>query len=673
MNRLANESSLYLRQHADNPVDWWPWTPAALAEAKRQNKPIFLSIGYSACHWCHVMAHESFEDGGTAAVMNEHFVNIKVDREERPDLDQIAMTAHGILNRGEGGGWPLSVWLTPDLTPFYAGTYFPPTDKYGRPSFRRVLHSIAKTWQEKADQLAEIGTAVAGHLTQLGVTAGDDRPLSLEPVTAARAALHRAYDPEFGGFGRQPKFPHALDLLLLLRSGDPADRTIVTDTLTAMARGGIYDQVGGGFHRYSVDRKWLVPHFEKMLYDNAQLPPVYVEAFRQTGNVLFRQIACETFDYVLTEMTSPLGGFYSTQDADSEGEEGKFFVWGEAELDAVLGNDATLAKNIWGTSAAGNFEGHNILHRWRSDADDAVGNGLPLDDFREALARITRTLYDHRAKRIAPGRDEKILTSWNGLMIHAFADAGMRLGEPRYVEAAENAATFVLANLKTDDGRLFRTCGIGTPAKYAGYLDDYAFFARSLVTLFDATGEFGWLHEAEAIVAVMLRHFADPAGGFFYTADDAETFITRAKEMHDGSIPSGNGTAALVLLQLDRRLGRPAYREIAERTIRAHRTTMDEQPLAATMMLLALDEALATPEDWVLVGPAAETAPLVRAWQRSSGPHRLVIAHDPADGDSPLSLFRDRPMVDGQVTLYRCTGQVCAAPIVGEKEILKTR
>ena len=677
MNRLATETSLYLRQHAENPVHWYPWGDEALAESKRSGKPIFLSVGYSACHWCHVMAHESFEDSGTAAVMNEHFVNVKVDREERPDLDQLYMTAHGLLCR-EGGGWPLSVWLTPNLRPFYAGTYFPPAEKYGRPSFRRVLLSIAQSWQDQREKLEEVGAAVAKHFAEAFTVEASDTALSADLLTNAAAYLSRAFDDEHGGFGRAPKFPHALDLQLLLRTyrrfGRAGDLKIVTATLDFMARGGICDQVGGGFHRYSVDRVWLVPHFEKMLYDNAQLPPAYVEAYQVTGDPFFAAIAKETLDYVLREMTSDPGGFYSTQDADSEGEEGKFFVWGEAELESILGPElSTFAKRVFGTSPAGNFEGHNIPHRWRRDEGDAEGMGISIDQFRQTLEQVKCKLYGEREKRVKPGRDEKILTSWNGLMIHAMAFCGAALDEPKYVDTAAKAADFVLTNLRDANGRLFRTCGVGQPAKLPGFLDDYAFLAHGLVSLYEATFDSRWLKEATALVEPMNRHFADPAGGYFYTADDHNVPLARTKDMQDGSIPSANATAALAMLRLSHLTGREDFRDVAARTIKTHATTMAESPMAAAQMLIVYDFLTGPVDEYAVIGTKddAETAAVLRAHREPFHPNRVVAFHDPAAGESTVGLLRDKPMRDGRVTTYRCRDRVCGEPVVGLESLAR--
>ncbi len=534
-NRLAAETSLYLRQHAHNPVDWFPWGAEALGQAAAADRPIFLSVGYSACHWCHVMEHECFETPAIAKLMNDSFVNVKVDREERPDLDQIYMTAHHALNRGEGGGWPLSVFLTPDGRPFYAGTYFPPDDRYApqRPSFPKLLAAIANAWATNRDHLEGVGKSVADFLTDMGESESNAAGTpSADLFPAALKGLKRVYDPVHGGFGRAPKFPHAVDLRLLLRIGERTGSNealpMVRHTLEQMARGGMYDQAGGGFHRYSVDALWLVPHFEKMQYDNALLPPAYADAYLVTGDPFYRQIACETLDYVLRELGTPDGAFFSTQDADSEGEEGKFYVWTIGELEDAVGTGlADLAVRTYGVTPAGNFEGHSILCRARSDEQDAALLGLNVDDFRTRLTEVKCKLVARRSARVWPGRDEKILTAWNGLAINALAHAGMAFDLERYTAAAARAADYVLTNLRGPDGRLFRTRGVGTPAKLAGYLDDYAYLADGLVTLYEATFEARWLTAATELTEAILAHFADPAGGFYYTADDHEALIAR--------------------------------------------------------------------------------------------------------------------------------------------------
>jgi uncharacterized protein len=679
-NRLIHETSLYLKQHANNPVDWHPWGPEALARAKELNRPIFLSIGYSACHWCHVMEHESFEDETTAKIMNERFVCIKVDREERPDIDTIYMNALQVLTQ-EGGGWPLSVFLTPELTPFYAGTYYPPDERYAphRPSFKRLLLAIHDAWTNRHDHIQEVGRNVVGYLQGMSQLEADGESLSDGLLTNALATLRRSFDATHGGFGSAPKFPHALELKLLLRLGQRfADKTAVhmtRHTLDKMARGGMYDQVGGGFHRYSVDDRWLVPHFEKMLYDNALLTTAYVEAWQLTRDSFYEQIVRETLDYVLREMTLPDGGFFSTQDADSEGEEGKFYVWSESEISAILGSElASLACRVWGVSAKGNFEGHNILFRVRSDDEDAKLLGLTLDEFKTRLSEAKRKLYGVRAKRIWPGRDEKILTAWNGLMITAFAKAAAAINDSRYLEAAIRAATFILNHMRTPDGRLFRTAGVGQPAKLNGYLEDYAFLTDALVALYEATFEPKWLREAAALADVMQTQFADPSGpGFFFVANDHEKLIARTKDLHDGSTPSGNAVAVTILLRLAKLLDRRDLAAKAEETLRGYRSTMAEHPAAAGQMLIALDFHLGPAREIAVIGKEddPETIRALTAIQRAFRPNQVVAFHDPSTGNLPdlIPLLKDKSMIGGVVTVYVCENFTCQAPFVGAEAV----
>lgn len=681
-NRLVHETSLYLKQHAHNPVDWYPWGPEALARARELDRPIFLSIGYSACHWCHVMEHESFEDEATAKVLNDNFVCIKVDREERPDLDTIYMNALQALTR-EGGGWPLSVFLSPDGTPFYAGTYFPPDDRYaahGRPSFRRLLAGIVDAWRNQRDRIDEVGRNVAEFLNGMGQLESRDALLTPDLLRNALTALRRNFDTVHGGFGHAPKFPHALELKLLLRLGkrfgDATALQMARQTLDRMARGGMYDQVGGGFHRYSVDEKWLVPHFEKMLYDNALLTTAYVEAWRQTRDPFYEQIARETLDYVLHEMTSEPGAFYSTQDADSEGEEGKFYVWSEKEIRDVLGTElGDFACRVWDVTEGGNFEGHNILFRSRPDEKDAERLNLPLDEFRTKLAEAKRKLYEVRAGRIWPGRDEKILTAWNGLMISAFAQAGAALGEAQYTQAARRAADYILQHLRTADGRLFRTTGVGQPAKLNGYLEDYATFADSLVTLYEATFEPKYLRAAGELADAILAHFADPNGpGFFYTATDHEQLIARTKDLHDGSTPSGNAMAVTVLLRLAKLCDRRDYAAKAAEALRGYQPVMEEHPAASGQMLIALDFFLGQVEEIAVIGRVddPETRQALAAIRGSFRPNVVLAFHDPTTGDPPadvIPLLKDRPMVGDRVTVYVCENFVCKAPLVGTEAV----
>jgi uncharacterized protein len=685
-NRLATETSLYLRQHANNPVDWYPWGPEALARAKELNCPIFLSIGYSACHWCHVMEHESFEDASTAEVMNAHFVCIKVDREERPDLDTIYMNALQVMNN-EGGGWPLSVFLTPDLTPFYAGTYYPPDDRYaahGRPSFKQLLLAIHDAWTNRRDHIHEVGRNVAGYLQQMSDVAGGDTAVSPELLLGALTALRRSYDSRYGGFGGAPKFPHALELRLLLRLSerfnDPAALDMVTHTLTTMARGGMYDQIGGGFARYSTDEKWLVPHFEKMLYDNALLTSAYVEAFQKTRDYYFLEIAEDVLCYVLEEMTptADSGPFYSTQDADSEGEEGRFYVWGTDELLEVLGpEDAEFTAKVWGVTKSGNFEGHNILFRALSDEDEAKSHGLAVNEFRTKLEGVKKRLYESRSKRVWPGRDEKILTAWNALMISAFAQVGAVVNSEGYLFVAESAADFILNNMRTSDGRLYRTAGVGQPPKLNGYLEDYAFLADALVTLYEATFDPKWLRAAIELAEAMLKHFADKNGpGFFFTADDHEQLIARTKDLHDGSTPSGNAMAVTALLRLAALTGRRDLAEPAERALRGYRDTMAEHPAASGQMLVALDFYLGPVQQIAIVGNAQvdDTRRARAAIHRAFGPKRVIAFHDPAGGAPPAelaSMFAGKEAVGGAVTVYVCENFACQTPLVGAEAVEK--
>jgi uncharacterized protein YyaL (SSP411 family) len=670
-NRLAHESSLYLRQHAHNPVDWYPWGPDALQRARELDRPIFLSIGYSACHWCHVMERESFEDEATADVLNRHFVAIKVDREERPDLDTIYMTALQAMTQ-EGGGWPLSVWLTPDLHPFYAGTYFPPDNRYGRPGFKTLLNAIADAWANRRDEITRQSAEVVKFLNKAR-TEGRAGELSPELLANAGRVLQRAFDPRYGGFGRAPKFPHALEIRLLLRlwkrSGDATALHMVRHTLDRMAAGGMYDQVGGGFHRYSTDERWLVPHFEKMLYDNALLTSAYVEAWQATKDPEYRRVAAETIEYVFREMTDPAGPFYSTQDADSEGEEGKFYVWSRAEIDGVLGRDADLFCNVYDITPSSNWEGHNIPNRPRDWESVARPLSMSADDLRARCRQLGDRLYEVRSRRVWPGRDDKVLTAWNGLMIAALAQAGAAFGEPRYVAAASRAAEFLLRHLRKPDGRLYRTTAVGSPAKLDGYLEDYSFLIDGLVSLYQATFEPRWLREAVALAEVMISDFADPAGGFFYTATGHEPLITRTKDSFDGSTPSGNAMAATALVRLAALTGRDDFRERGEKTLTAFAGLMRDSPTGTGQMLSALDFHLGPVSEVAVIGPRdAEPARRVsRAIGERFLPNVVVAAHDPATGDGSVELIpllRDRP-ARGGVTTYVCQDFACLAPAVG--------
>jgi uncharacterized protein YyaL (SSP411 family) len=673
-NRLINESSPYLRQHAHNPVDWYPWGPEAWEKARRENKPVLLSVGYSACHWCHVMERESFENSETARLMNQHFVNVKVDREERPDVDHIYMTA--VQSLTGHGGWPMTVFLTPEGKPFYGGTYFPPEDRHGLPGFPRLLASIAAVYREKPSEVEKNVAAVMERLAAAeAVRPGPAPPDAALPVTAA-AALARAYDERYGGLGQAPKFPNtsAFDLFLRVhhRTGERAYLDMVTHTLRRMAEGGIYDQLGGGFHRYSVDRQWLVPHFEKMLYDNAQLVPLYLSAHLVTGDPFFARIAGETLDYVAREMRDPAGGFYSTQDADSEGEEGKFFVWEPGEIEDRLGEEiAEIVCRYWDISEEGNFEHRSILHPtltveqlarlFRREPEEV---GRLLD---EARARLLAA----REKRVKPARDEKILTAWNGLMISAFAKGAEVLGEERYERIALEAVGFVQNHLQRGD-RLLSTYKDGV-ARLNGYLDDYAFFTAALLDVFEATQDRRHLDEAARLTDSLLKHFWDEnaGGGFFFTSDDHEELIVRSKPAFDGSIPSGNSVAALNLLRLYHLTGRIPYLERADALFRLFANPMAEQPFGFANMIAAFDFAARSPLEIVLVGDraAAGTRSLLKHIRQTYVPNRSLVVLDPADPSPRPALLEGKGQVDRKATVYVCHRRACSAPATTWEEV----
>ncbi|MBN1177674.1 MAG: thioredoxin domain-containing protein [Anaerolineae bacterium] len=650
-NRLMHESSPYLLQHADNPVDWYPWGEEALEKARREDKPIFLSIGYSACHWCHVMAHESFEDPDVAAVMNAYFVNVKVDREERPDLDSIYMAAVQALTGR--GGWPMSVFLAPDGTPFFGGTYFPPEPRYGMVSFTQVLAAIADAWRHRRAELMDGGRRLTATIQQQMTAA--TVPVRVETLDAAVRSLSDGFDPLYGGWGGAPKFPQPMVLAFLLsyhHAVQDADiLRMVTETLDKMARGGMYDQLGGGFHRYSVDAHWTVPHFEKMLYDNAQLARVYLHAWQVTGQPLYRAIATETLDYVAREMTHPAGGFYATQDADSEGEEGKFFIWTPAEIRAVLGEEAERFGAAYGVSDGGNFEGRNILE-WKGTFEE-----------REALAAARRRLCEARAQRVYPGRDEKVLVAWNGLMLAAFAEAARPLDRPDYRQIAERNADFLLRELRTPDGRLYHTWKDGA-AKGNGFLEDYTHLIEGLLALYQATFDPRWVTAARELAEAVLAHFAAPDGGFYDTSDDHEALIARPREFQDNALPSGNGMAATVLAKLAGLALEPRYEDAVRHSLRQVQALLAQYPLGFAQWLVAQTYLLSRPREVAIVGEegAWELLDVATAGYR---PHQVVAA-----GASGVPLLEGREPLGGRATAYVCVGQVCLAPVT-EPEALR--
>ncbi len=675
-NRLADETSPYLLQHKDNPVDWYPWGEEALSRAREEDKPVLLSVGYSACHWCHVMERESFEDAATAGIMNEHFVNIKVDREERPDIDSIYMSALQAMTRG--GGWPMTVFMTPDGAPFYAGTYFPPVPSRGLPSFQQLLVSLADAYENRREDVLQSAASVRDYLqSSTGAAIPRAETAGAELLDAAAGSLVAQIDRRFGGFGGAPKFPQAMNLEVLLRhhhrTGDRSALDGVELTLRQMANGGIYDQLGGGFARYSVDEYWLVPHFEKMLYDNALLSRLYLETYQATGDPFYRRIAEETLDYVLCDMTSDEGGFYAAEDADSEGVEGKFYVWTPDEIEAVLEpEDTKLALRYWDVTERGNFEGKNILNVPRPPEAVADEFGVSPQELWERIVRIRSRLLAEREKRVRPGRDEKVLGSWNGLMLRSFALASRVLDRDDYREAAERNAAFLLEKLKSD-GRLRRSYKDGR-ARFNGYLEDYAMVADGLVALYEATFETRWLLEADALCEAISELFWDEGSKAFYdTPADHEKLVTRPRDIYDNAAPSGTSVTVEVLLKLALLLDRNDYRQRAESVLEELSGGLEKLPGAFGRLLCALDFSLGQPREIALVGDpdAPDTQALVSAIYARYLPNKVVAGRAPDDEEAAglIPLLADRPMRDGRATAYVCEGYACKTPTTDPEEL----
>ncbi len=683
-NRLIFERSPYLQQHARNPVDWYPWGEAAFARARAQQKLVFLSIGYSTCHWCHVMEHESFEDAEVAALLNEHFVCVKVDREERPDLDAVYMQVTQAMTGA--GGWPMTVILTPEKQPFFAGTYYPKRARFGRKGLMELLPEIAGLWRERRDDVLKS----AARITDVVREESRESPAELGPEVLARAReqLASRYDAELGGFGSAPKFPVPHQLLFLLqhhqRTGDAGALQMVEHTLAAMRAGGIYDQIGFGFHRYSTDREWLVPHFEKMLYDQALHVLAYTAAYQVTGKPEYRATAEEIVAYVQRELSDPRGAFHSAEDADSEGEEGRYYLWTRAEVLAVLGEtEGELFARVFELTPAGNYreeasgksDGRSIPHLTRSLGAWAAELALEESALRTRLEAARVKLLAVRTRRVHPFADDKILTDWNGLMIAALARAGAAFGEPRYVAAARAAAEFVLAELRDEHGRLYKRWRQGEAA-HAGTLEDYAFLTWGLLELYQAGFEVRHLEAALALDAAMLAHFEDrAAGGFFTSADDAEELLFRHKDVYDGALPSGNSVAAWNLLRLARLTGRTELEEHGRRTLAAFGSAA-RMPSAHTLYLLALDFALGPSFEVVVAGDAAatDTRALLAAFQTRFLP-QLVLVHRP-EGEEPeiarLAPFtREQVSRAGKALAYVCRNYACRAPTTDVAQALR--
>ena len=674
-NRLVFTSSPYLLQHARNPVDWYPWDDEAFAKAREEDKPIFLSIGYSTCHWCHVMEHESFESDEVAAFLNEHFVSIKVDREERPDVDHIYMTVCQAMTGS--GGWPLTIFMSPDKKPFFAGTYFPPGDRFGRPGFLRVLRALSEAWRDERAKLTGMADELQSKLTEaMTVTDGELPP---DVLTRTVETFKSNYDSVFGGFGPEPKFPMGHTLSFLLRRATAEDDTdllhMVEHTLMRMYRGGIWDHLGGGFCRYSVDRKWLVPHFEKMLYDNALLLMAYTDAFQVTNSAAFRSIAMDIVDYVRRDMTRDDGAFYSAENADSEGVEGKFYVFTKKEFEDIIGEHTDILAEYFGVQEAGNFEqGQNILHIAVDPMEWAQRHGLELDEMYALVSDAKKKLFEARARRMHPSLDDKVLTSWNGLMIAALAQAGQAFDRPELIDMARRAADTLLEHMRdADAGTLLRRLR-GEDAGIDGFLEDYAFFTWGLIDLYQATFETRYLAEAVALTGEMLERFGDEKhGALYFTTGDTEELIVRTVESHDGALPSGNSAAAYNLMRLARMTGHEEWEQRAEHIMRAFAGQLERYPAGSTVMLTALDFARGEGREIVLAGKdATAVAPLASAVRKRWTPRSVLLFHSEQNSAALRELapyVEHNTAVDGKPTAWVCRNFACEMPVHSAEEL----
>jgi uncharacterized protein YyaL (SSP411 family) len=686
-NRLIHESSPYLLQHAANPINWFPWGQEAFETAKREDKPIFVSIGYSTCHWCHVMERESFSDKEVAELLNKNFIAIKVDREERPDIDSVYMTVTQALTGS--GGWPMTIFMTPDKKPFYAGTYFPKHQRWGRPGMMELLPKIAEAWRNDRQKILTSADQITQHVIRLSSRQPGTK-LDQEILGQARQFFVQAYDPEYGGFGKSPKFPSPHQLNFLLRryyhTRDEQALAMVEKTLTQMRRGGIYDQLGFGFHRYSTDARWLVPHFEKMLYDQAMLIMAYTEAYQATGKAFYAMVAEEIITYVLRDMTSAQGGFYSAEDADSEGIEGKFYLWTPKEIKTLLGEkDAALFNQVFNVKDGGNFEdagpGHhidqNILHLQKPLPELAKEVGIPENQLNKQLEVSRQILFDARQKRIHPFKDDKILTDWNGLMIAALAKAGYVLDKQAYTTAASTAADFILQNLTADNGRLLKSYRKGK-AGSAAHLNDYAFMVWGLIELYQATYKANYLADAITLNEQMLAHFWDEQnGGLYITADDGEELLVRSKEIYDGAIPSGNSVAVYNLLRLAHMTGKTDYMEKAEGIIKAFSDPVKQYPAGHSQLMVALEYALNPNYEVVIVGEPQkqDTRLMLAALRRPFIPEKIVLFRT-TDKSTARAITEIAPFTrsmatrNGQATAYVCQKFACRLPTTSIDQML---
>lgn len=678
-NRLILEKSPYLLQHAYNPVDWYPWGSEAFEKAKREDRPVFLSSGYSTCHWCHVMEKESYEDEEVAGLMNQVFVSIKIDREERPDIDGIYMKVCQAMTGS--GGWPLNIIMTPDKKPFFAATYIPKESKFGRLGMLQIIPQVRDIWEKNRGRAEAIAAQVISSLSEEPEAVG---ALNEDVLHAAYEQLLEEFDEQHGGFGGAPKFPTPHNLTFLLRywkrTGDMMALRMVERTLTAMSRGGIYDHAGYGFHRYSTDARWLVPHFEKMLYDQALLAMAYIEAYQAAGREDFKRIACEVFTYVLRDMTSPEGGFYSGEDADSEGVEGKFYVWTEDEIDSVLGRESEFMKKVFGINKSGNFkdegnEGKNILYLQKTLSELALDLKLPVDAIRERIGDARKKLFEYREKRMHPGKDDKILTDWNGLMIAALAKGAQVFDKPEYANASRKAADFILSHMRSQDGRLYHRYRDGEPAVMA-FLDDHAFLVWGLIELYESTFEVSYLRSALAITDIMIQHFQDKGNhGLYFTADDAEELIIRKKEIYDGAVPSGNSVAMLNLLRIGKMTGKAGFEEEAAQIGRAFSGTVWQAPRAYTQMMVALDFALGPISEVVIAGDtgAEDTKAMLAALRREFIPGKVVVLRPVQDPEITgiAEYTGNMTSIDARATAYVCRNYSCRLPVTDVGEMLE--